>query len=131
MFPSPHGLAVIYQVCLPYLPLILAIRLHLRHASLRAYIPRPSSAPRTAPLASAYSHLSSTFHTCVRTAPHRMPVPVLVPAPMLARLIRAHTPRAPIVRVRPRTASLVPHAHSHLHPHFMLAPIPHCTPLPA
>ncbi|OBZ65368.1 hypothetical protein A0H81_14656 [Grifola frondosa] len=43
-----------------------------------------------------------------------------------ARLIRAHTPRAPIVR--PRTASLVPHAHSHLHPHFMLAPIPHCTP---
>ncbi|OBZ69266.1 hypothetical protein A0H81_10699 [Grifola frondosa] len=99
------------QTCIPTSVHPPARRLH---PALRlSCLPTATSRPRSTPA----------------SAPHRMPVPVLVPAPMLVRLIRAHIPRAPIVCVRPRTASLVPHVHSRLHPH-LLAPIPHCTPLP-
>ncbi|OBZ74894.1 hypothetical protein A0H81_05796 [Grifola frondosa] len=61
-------------------------------------MPAPvANTPHCAP----YTHLSSTLHVCAPTALQCTPVPVLVPAPMPARLIRAHTPRAPIVRARP------------------------------
>ncbi|OBZ77126.1 hypothetical protein A0H81_03843 [Grifola frondosa] len=58
---------------------------------------RPLPTPRTALL----TPISRPRSMSAPTALQCTPVPVLVPAPMPARLIRAHTPRAPIVRARP------------------------------